>query len=192
MNARAREFLSAAMASGCAVAVAHDAGATTVTGGQNGVPTGFGDIFANAYVLPAGTTEVIGTIGAEQTDWFEFQDLPVGSFTVDVASSGTINGELGNDIHGKVYDSTHTLINGNTAGFGGSLSLTGTTPGDGEIVISLQSEGNSNFDAQLTSPQLSAAPEPETWTLMIGGALATGAMLRRKRRLTLKAPEAAA
>jgi hypothetical protein len=69
-------------------------------------------------------------------------------------------------------------------------------PGDGELFVNLNSEalsgfsGGANFTAQLST--MSAAPEPETWALMIGGGMVTGAMLRRKRRLTLKAAESAA
>jgi hypothetical protein len=71
------------MASGCAVAVAHHADATTVTGGMNGVPCCFGAEQSGAYVLPVGTTTVIGTIPAEGSDWFEFEGLSAGqTFTL--------------------------------------------------------------------------------------------------------------
>ncbi len=73
---------------------------------------------------------------------------------------------------------------GGGGGLGAPLEFSGSNnPGLGGSSLNSASRGDTASAASLgDGPLLSAAPEPSTWILSIGGFLAIGALARRRRR----------
>ena len=153
-----------------AAVLAASARASGVTEGAD-----FSNTFAGANLMPAGTTQVNGTVSPDSggdTDFFKFANLQPGS-TYLFAVSLT----FGVPSYG-VLDSGSNFLNGPIAY---SDSMSGIVPGDGVLVVEVQATSNWGYytvDANLQEG--SAIPEPAT--LAVAGLALAALSLRRKRR----------
>lgn len=131
------------------------------------------------FNLPVGTTVVNGTIGGgDVDDYFLFQGLGAGTFTLTLTSDTLCGAAI-------AYTSSGTQL----GSFGGScesvlspeLVATGAVPGDGKLLVRLvNEEGAAAYSVSLDAPLAETVPEPSTFAagLLAGG----GAMLWRRRR----------
>jgi PEP-CTERM motif len=132
--------------------------------------------FGAAYVLPAGTTEVQGSLASptDNFDFFEFTGLLGGT----AYSFANTYGGGGFGLNMEVLNSSQSVLNAYAST---PASFSGTIPGDGALVVEMflsSGEGVTTYDTTLTAQ--SAAPEPGTLGTL-GLALAGALTLRRKR-----------
>jgi hypothetical protein len=179
------KFAHALLATTCLSLGGGAASAATITESTPPAPSDFPNSFPG-YLLPVGTTQVFGSIspGGDQ-DWFGFQGLQAGQTFSLLGKYNPEGQESGTRFF--TYNTGSVLIGSGNAGpgeatlEGGGFSVTGTIPGNGEIIVEIASEGTSNYEMDLTAPLAeSTAPEPGTFIttgLAIAGALAW----RRKR-----------
>lgn len=170
----------ALLASSCLAGAAGIANAASIiTEGIAPAPAEF-PITAPGYLLPVGTTEVIGALsdcsecGGEDTNWFEFQGLlPSSSFTFTACCE--------NDAFYSVFDTSLNFLGGGD--FERAISVTGAVPTNGDLVINVATEcgecGIQNYQLTLNASQ-AAAPEPST--LATAGLALAGALAWRRKR----------
>jgi len=188
------EFARVAMATtSLGLAVGGVAGASTITEGTPPAPAQFPGSFPG-FVLPVGTTTVLGTIPQATEEWFEFQGLQPGQ-AYSVHGSVTAN-EEGTRLF--VYNSSDTLIAGGPGGLGfhigefGGATAAGTIPSDGKLILETtqpMGPGTATYDIVLTAPLAppstsTSVPAASPWSLSalgIGLALTGGLASRSKR-----------
>jgi hypothetical protein len=163
----ARQLMTTTCLTAAAVGAAH-AGVineTSVPGGD------FSNTFGGANVLPVDTTEVIGQINPSgDTDFFEFSGLTAGG-------AYSLTGIYTNIAQYGIFDSSDNPLNALTDN---PASLSGVIPGDGILVVEVQSnEQVAGYD--LTLDPSSGAPEPASMA-GAGLGLAGAWLLRRKRK----------
>lgn len=154
------------------VACGTTAVAGTIT--ENSGPTGeFGKGLGSATVLPVGTTSVEGFLNrslSDAVDFFEFQGLASGtSFFLEGFGEGVMFTDV-------VNSSSEFIAEGPI-----SSGLTGTIPGDGNLIVEMQlgGENSSGFYGVRLEAQLNAVPEPSA---LIPTALGAAGLLAWRRR----------
>ncbi len=100
-----------------------------------------------------------------------FLNTPTGQFVYNLYNGVTFNGGFGFTIQSPVCTGLVGPCTQNAVG----LTPGSTISGPVRIGVSFDSGG------------LSAVPEPATWAMMVGGFMAIGAMVRRRRRMALGA-----
>jgi hypothetical protein len=125
-------------------------------------------------LLPVGTTVVDGTLTANDTDFFEFQGL-----VANTAWSITVHSSYEGAFF-DVFNSADTSLASRTINLEtGSDVLSGTVPGNGDLVVELANPSTPVIDYQAVITS-TLTPEPAPWAgtgLALAGALAW----RRKR-----------
>jgi hypothetical protein len=172
----------ALLASSCLAGAAGIANASTIiTEGIPPAPALF-PTSAPGYLLPLGTTEVIGALctgecgsDTEDVNFFEFQGLlPASSFVITPVSGGFEGGY-------EVLSSTPVDLGG--CDFESGCHVSGAVPADGKLVIETYAEcgecGTVSYQINLTA---SLAPAPEPSTLPAVGLALAGALAWRRRR----------
>ncbi len=161
------------------------AGALASTFNETSLPSGDFPNTAPGYLLPFGTTTVIGQVNVEVgdiADFFEFQGLTPGS---DILVSGITTDFDFDGLFMAAYTSGGTFLSGESLE-GGSAFLTGLAPGDGKLVIEVApfpgAEGlpceSCYGDYQVS---VSNIPEPSAMA-GTGLAMAAGALAWRRKR----------
>jgi hypothetical protein len=170
-------FACALLATTCLTAASGIAAADTVIEGQGGAPVDFANSFAQAYLLPLGTTTVQGAVGSgEYNDFFEFQGL-----TAESAFSFSIPGiPCCEGLHVSIDNSSALILASGNVEEG--LTLSGTVPSDGNLVVGFETEGGyRGYEIDLVSG-LPASPEPAT--LPAAGLALAGALAWRRKRIS--------
>jgi hypothetical protein len=176
----------ALLASSCLTGLAGIANANTIIQGVPPAPAEFPTNFPG-YLLPLGTTQVIGTLpgctGCDteggQDGWFEFQGLvPSSPFAVSSCCE--------NDASYDIFNSSGSFLG--YSDFENGAILNGTVPTDGKLVFLVEDEcGDCTNVApnpyEVTLTDTASAPEPST-VAMAGLALAGALAWRRKRTRT--------
>jgi len=172
-----KKFLRHLLAATCLTAV----GAVAANADTFTESTDFGDTFASASLLPAGTDTVIGQVFSPQTpsdlyDYFKFIGLtPSLGFDLNFAST------LSNVVGGAAFDSSGNQI-GSGVGFGLGYpqDITGIIPSDGALVVEIIAEEGGPYTVKLTSE----VPEPTALPIAAAGLLAVaGAQWRRRKKI---------
>ena len=132
----------------------------------------FGNTFGVANVLPVGTDGVIGGVNTSDNDFFRFSGLLGGG-------AYTLTGVYTGFATYSILNSSQGVLN---PGQSNPASFSGTIPGDGILVVSVQqNEQLGTYDLTLAAPQApGGVPEPATLT-GVGLGLAGAWALRRKR-----------
>ncbi len=107
--------------------------AGTIVEGTPPAPVDFPDTFPG-YLLPVGTTTVLGSLSSDDlADWFTFQGL-TGSFSVNAFWPA---GAIEQYMRYAVFDTSGSQLASGTLEVLGGVKppLTGTVPADGEIVV---------------------------------------------------------
>ena len=174
----AKKFAGALLATTCLTGASGAvANASTIIEGVLPAPTDFPNT-APGFLLPVGTTLVEGGLGpSDGSDWFEFQSLQGGGSFSELATYAVDSPEAGFQV--AIYSTALDLLNIGTLEGSGQV-LSGTIPGNGELLVNINSESGRSFgyDVSLTAPP--GAPEPSTLA-GAGLALATALAWRRRR-----------
>jgi MYXO-CTERM domain-containing protein len=169
------------VASGAAVA-----GTITYTEGNSPAPSDFSNNFAGSSVsaltaaTASGTTIVNGEVtGGDRFDYIELTGLGTGTFTVDAV-----------DTEGSIAGADVTIFNLGQTSLGGPTGFNTTVhadfasqaiPVNGDLVIEIESLGESTSFYTVTVDTTASAPEPGT-LLTAGLGLAGAVALTRRRR----------
>ncbi len=170
------------VASGAAVA-----GTITYTENNSPAPSDFSNTFAGASVqsltaaTASGTTIVNGAVNnGDHLDYIELTGLGTGTFTVDVVDTEGFSG------------ATASIFNSGDINLGGPSPFTSSVhadfasqaiPLDGDLVIEVQTLGESANSYTVTVNTTAGAPEPGTLaTLGLGLAGAVGLARRRRKQ----------
>jgi len=173
----------ALLASSCLTGAAGIATASTIiTEGIAPAPAEF-PVSAPGYILPVGTTEVIGTLNGcsecgvgEDVNWFEFQGLlPSASFDFSPCCEG----------EGTSYSVFNTTMdNLGNCNLEAGCDVIGAVPTNGKLVVRVVAEcgecGTQNYQLSLTSALAPGTPEPST--LATAGLALAGALAWRRKR----------
>lgn len=122
-------------------------------------------------------TPVTGTLAGPGEDYFEFEGLTASdtlSSILTIVNTGGIR-----DMQVTLFTSTGTTImSGEIVDPGDTASLTGSVPGNGDVVVEIRTfeEPGTSFSATLSS----AVPEPATLSVVGLGLLGLGALRRRR------------
>ncbi len=123
-------------------------------------------------VLPAGTTQASGSIGYQNSNYFEFEGLLAGSnFELHVFSTSGTDSNASADL----YDNTSVMI-GSGPLDGTGVYFTSVVPPAGSLILNIYGNTTSQFfpyEADLNAEQAPVSGDvPEPATLVItGGAL---------------------
>ena len=161
-------------------------GAMASTFNETSLPSGDFPNAMPAYLLPVGTTTVIGQVHVETADvadFFEFQGLQPGG---DILVSGITTDFNFDGLFMSAFTSNGTFLSGESLE-GGSAALTGQIPSDGKLVIEVAPftgvEGGS-CESCYGDYQVSVSNIPEPSALAgTGLAMAAGAFAWRRKRL---------
>lgn len=132
----------------------------------------------------SGTFGNTGIDGGAFNNIFNF-NLPTG-FTSFTASSSFTNNPM-NDINFTSLTFNGTNFNVGSTGQVEFRFLTGAavTAGPQQLVVNGTSGGNGSYAGTISfTPNMAAVPEPAAWALMILGFGGTGAMLRRRQKVS--------
>lgn len=153
------------LASTCLTAAAGAASASTFTEGTDFTA------FPTATPLPAGTTQVMGSIGGSDfSDYFQVPSLIAGdNYLVSLSSAS------GSGISLQAYTSSNGLL-GSSVFQNGSTNV--AAPGDQIINFRLEYEGSAG--AYTVTLADTSVPEPSTGALM--GLAAASLMARRRKK----------
>jgi MYXO-CTERM domain-containing protein len=156
------------------------ASAATITEGTSPAPIDFPNT-SNGFLLPVGTTSVIGLLAGEgdPADWFQFQSLlPGGSYSVHgfYNPSGQEDG-----LRFALFNSSGTQLGSiGSLEIGGDV-LTGTIPNNGVLVAEVFGGSNGIYELDLTA-QLGSVSTPEPATVATTGLALAGLLEARRRR----------
>jgi MYXO-CTERM domain-containing protein len=174
------KFARALLATTCLTAASGIAAADTVIEGQGGAPLDFANNFAQAYLLPLGTTIVTGTVSISDTnDFFEFQGLVAESaFSFQIPQITCCEGLIAN-----IYNSSYEGLDGGGVSMAGR-TLSGTVPSDGNLIVQFYVNAENAERAYEIDLVSGTSPSPEPATLPAAGLALAGALAwRRKRNL---------
>jgi len=160
--------------------------AATINEGTTPAPTDFPDLGSNSFVLPIGTTQVFGFVGArsgveggvhDAADWFTFTGLTGNG-------SYTLTGQSETGVQLQYSDSSLSVLGSLDIGENSTqpLSAVFTAPSDGKLVVELYDccEGSGTYSVSLAANS-SATPEPAT-AGAVGLGLGAIALAWRRRR----------
>ena len=157
------------------------AGSVAAQAGSIFLTEGAQKTFATLAVLPAGTTQVSGTVNSidgPNGDFFEFVGLPGN------ASFGSIHLTIlapGNQISAFYFTDAGGSPFGSNLNFNGTLQPSGTIPADGNLVIEIQPASEAGIPYAVTID--ASTPEPATLSAIGLGLAGIGALgLRRRNR----------
>jgi hypothetical protein len=139
---------------------------------------------ATAQVLPAGTTQVTGTLffPGDTDDLFRLDGLPPGTFTITLDITDPVSlSESGMQVRtsSNGFVAQNFLVDGS--------QLTGSIPGDGTLVLSVfatvQGPDSFGYTLDIAVPRAAAVPQPSVLGLLAAGAagLALGGWRRKPR-----------
>ena len=189
---KARHLLALALAL-CAV-VSTRSQAQLVSG--DSVSAVYSGIFPNS--TPPGSTGIVGgsilqtsfTDGFGQ-NWLALSAFVGSEFLVEFESTSSVNANISNALPGLTIDYTFGSSNltGTSLASFTSGSLFGGLLTHGDSLVSMASSGPHNLDLSFNSLyngdvyqfNAGAAPEPESWALMLAGVCAVGVIARRRR-----------
>jgi len=166
--AGAKKFARKLLATTCLTA----AGAVGASAATVSEPPDFGNSFASATSLAAGTDRVQGEVQFNNFDYFRFSGLLGGSA---YSISGTYSGA------GDYAVKDSAGVDLNSSSYNPSMFM-GLVPGDGILVIQATNnseESSGTYDLTLTASSTSTVPEPSTLAA-VGLGLAGAVAMRRK------------
>jgi hypothetical protein len=163
--------------------------AGTITEGTSPAPADFPNS-GPGYLLPVGTTVVIGTLTqtTDINDWFEFQDLTAGTTFSLLGKYNPLHQEKQTSF--LVYNSSSSSVGVGNAGVGHATLegqgqiVTGTVPSDGILEVDVQGSrsGSAGYEIDLTASIGNASPAPEPSTMLGTGLALAGALAWRRKR----------
>ena len=191
-NLAVQDFARGLLKTTClTVACGSAAMAATITEGVAPAPADFPNT-APGYLLPVGTTSVVGSTSidlSDPADFFEFQGLTPGSTYTINAYFGTLGEESG--LRMQVSNSSGTALGPQATLEGTSPSSShhavqsGTVPGDGKVVVDISTldiEGlGGAYEVDLTT-SVPTTPAPGTYGEVVVGLGALTLLWSRLRK----------
>jgi hypothetical protein len=156
----AKKFAGALLTTTCLTAASGAvANAATIIEGTLPAPNDFPNT-APGFLLPVATNLVEGSLGvSDPSDWFEFQSLQGGGSFSELATYAVHGQEAGLQV--VIYNTAMARLAIGTLEGSGTL-LTGTIPGNGDLLVNIDSEAGRNvgYNVSLTANTVAGTPVP--------------------------------
>lgn len=148
---------------------------TVSNGTVDTIGTGFFDFYPGNghYIDLDGSTSHAGTFSSKTLN------LNAGTYTLQFSLGGSTRGDTNTvDVNFGAFNESFTLASNAPLA---AITRTVTLNSDSALNLSFHNHGGDNLGLILDNVSVSAAPEPETYALMLAGLGMVGQMVRRKK-----------